>query len=338
MTGGMLLQPLPVVLGPVAGGIVAGVLHTLLGPDHICTIVTLSACQGSKAFWFGVRWAAGHLAGMTIIGLVFAVVNVSSGGAAWEVYEHYVDYFIGFMLLFFGVYFIMHTEQYFDQEWSPKQATCECHAHLLPDDSKDSSDHGHGHSHSHGHGHHSHGNGGGPQSGAESRGEKEALLPASARLADGEVNRGNLRTYGSTLAGFLQGIACPAGIVGMSFLKHYTLPEMAMFIMVFFIITTFSMGCLAMLYGVLTQRYISSASLARSVYYFSCGLSIVLGIAFITLNAFGVLDDVMGHDHDHGAHGHAGHDHAGHDHHHHHHEHDGAVPMGAMLLFAEMRR
>lgn len=113
-----------------------------------------------------------------------------------------------------------------------------------------------------------------------------------------------------------------------------------MFILVFFIITTFCMGCLAMAYGVLTSRFISSAVLARYVYYFSCTLSICLGLAFIVLNAMGVLDETLGHDHSDHSHAGHGHSHAGHGHSHahdHEHHHEEGVDMHMLLLFAMPR-
>mmetsp|Transcript_172892 Transcript_172892/g.554361 ORF Transcript_172892/g.554361 Transcript_172892/m.554361 type:complete len:308 (-) Transcript_172892:65-988(-) len=301
----------PFALNPIAGGIVAGVLHTVLSPDHLCTIVTLSACQGAKAFWFGFRWAGGHLAGMCSLGLVCLILKSSFGVSLWESYEYYMEYAIGTMLLACGLYFALNSEKYFDQEWSPKQATCACHAHCLPQDGSSSSHH---HKHD----------------GAEGDDEervRDRLLPLVKVHEKSAASHWELRTTGSVLTGFVQGVACPAGLVGMSFLKGYSMPNMFIFVMVFVIITTLSMGGIAMAYGVLTQRCVSSAALARSIYFASCGLSICIGLAWISLNATGVLHDVLGHDHDHG------HDH-GVDGHHHHHENEGLHSSAAFYLLA----
>merc|ERR1719375_1456533 len=124
------------------------------------------------------------------------------------------------------------------------------------------------------------------------------------------------------MVGFIQGITCPAGLVGIVFLKAYDPPQIACFVCIFFITATLAMGTLAMAYGVLTQRCVSSASLARTIYYASCSLSILLGCLWIVLNATGMLEGVLGHNHEHGhghAHGEAFHDHDhdhGHEHHH----------------------
>jgi len=279
------------VMGPVCGGVIAGVLHTILGPDHLCTIVTLSACQGSEAFWFGVQWAGGHLSGMVLIGTVVALLNSQVSGETIEAYEHYADYAVGFMLIAFGSYFIVNADKYFDAEWSPKQASCACHA-------KEASS-------GHDGGNHVPSYGGIP----------EPIKGHHAFAMDA-------RQTGSTLVGFVQGVACPAGIVGMVFLKQYTPMEMCIFLPMFFTVTTLAMGLLAMAYGMLTKNCISSAVLGRGIYYASCTLSVTLGIAWLALNYTHRLDALLGHDHDHHHHGHSHHDHV----------HSHAIPEGSFLF------
>lgn len=290
-----MVQSLLQIVGPVAGGLIAGLLHTCLSPDHLATIITLSACQGTKAFWFGIQWGLGHLGGMVIIGTVFTILRA---GTDFEKYEHYMDYAVGVTLTCVGIHFLSRAESYFDKEWSPKQATCSCHSHLVPPKGENSAlmEGGHGDGHGHGHGH-----------GYSSHGEHPAHGPS----------RDSKRAWGAVLVGFLQGLACPAGIVGIVFLKAYDPPEIAAFICIFFVTATMAMGSLAMAYGVLTQRLVSSAALARMIYYGSCSCSIVLGLTWIYLNATGQLEAFLGHHHEHG--GHLGHDHEhGHEHVHHH--------------------
>jgi ABC-type nickel/cobalt efflux system permease component RcnA len=278
--------PSMIQISPLAGGVVAGALHVLLSPDHLCTIVTLSACQGAEAFWFGVRWAGGHLSGMLVIGLLIAALNYHSHGHLdLETYEHYALYGVGFMLMFIGGYFILFADKYFDEEWAPRQASCACHA-----------DHSHA----------------------------EAKLLANERdtpsygshsdVADFKKSHGvkpiaGFREMGSVLVGFIQGIACPAGVVGMVFMKEYNLVEMCIFLTIFFIVTTLAMGLLAMTYGMLTRSCVSSAVLGRTIYYMSCGLSLTLGAVWVVLNANHSLEGWLGHDHDHD-HSHHGHDHS----------------------------
>jgi len=287
-------------ISPIAGGVIAGVLHILLGPDHLCSIVTLSACQGAEAFWFGVRWATGHLSGMAVLGAVVSCLNMYQVSLFdFEAYEHYAYYFVGFMLMCMGAYFIMYADKYFDAEWAPKQATCACHSH--PEQDKIAAKTADGYGSADEEAHHGH-----------PKAEK------TSSIVGGKPAWLGGREMGSVLIGFVQGMACPAGVVGMVFLKQYGPTEMAIFLTMFFIVTTLCMGLLAMAYGMLTKTWVSSKALGRSIYYASCALSLTLGALWIILNATGRLDSLLGHDHSHGEHGHS-HSHGAGDHHHHDH-------------------
>lgn len=301
-------------LGPLSGGVIAGVLHAVLGPDHLCTIVTLSACQGAEAFWFGVQWATGHVTGMSVVGVVFVMLNANFGDEVLESYEHYADYALGVLLILFGAYFLKNADLYFDSEWKPRKATCSCHGpspHPVPDRHADDAE--------------------GAQ-GAQDQ-ESAPLLGARGHQASGKPQL--VRRVGSLFAGFVQGIACPAGVVGLLMLREYAKNalEMFLFIATFFVVTALAMGTMAMAYGVLTERCISSGSLARLIYCCSCGASLLLGTAWIGLNATGALDGLLGHDHAHGADGHS--------HHHHHHDHSihdhGHTGASLLLAFAAPR-
>eukprot|EP00971_Amphidinium_carterae_P180772 3585517-Amphidinium_carterae.1 len=88
-------------MGPVSGGLVAGVLHVVLGPDHLCTIITLSACQGVQAFWFGVTWALGHLAGLAVVGMAVILMDASASEEKVNAFEHAADYVLGIVMICF---------------------------------------------------------------------------------------------------------------------------------------------------------------------------------------------------------------------------------------------
>lgn len=300
-------------ISPVSGGIIAGVLHTILGPDHLCTIVTLSACQGAEAFWFGVRWAGGHLAGMAVLGISVTLLHAANvTNLNFEAYEHYMYYVVGCMLMFMGAYFIFYADFYFDDEWAPKQASCACHAHSAePIKPSQSDDPGYG-----------------------CRDTEAQPVSLHADKFHGIMPATGLRETGSMLVGFFQGIACPAGVVGIVFLKQYSPMEMCVFISVFFIVTSLSMGLVAMTYGMLTRSCVSSKVLGRSIYYFSCGLSLVLGATWIALNATHRLDAILGHDHSHGAHDH---NHSVHDHSHGEHDHQHGHNHNHMMMQEEVR-
>mmetsp|Transcript_59484 Transcript_59484/g.110094 ORF Transcript_59484/g.110094 Transcript_59484/m.110094 type:complete len:295 (-) Transcript_59484:82-966(-) len=264
-------------MGPVSGGLVAGVLHVVLGPDHLCTIITLSACQGAQAFWFGVTWALGHVAGLAVVGLAVMLMDVNASTTWVKAFEHAADYVLGIVLILFGAWYWYGAEKYFDANWKPKEASCACHAHLLEEE--DLCCH--------------------PAGSEEGSGdETQPLLPPPAHHHEGVHIA---RRLSSMALGFLQGVACPAAALGFLFLRDYGWREGIAFSMVFVVATTFAMGMLAMGYGQLTQK-LASKAMTRIIYYCSCGLSILLGGAWLvvayTYGAEGGVDAFLdGHNH-----------------------------------------
>lgn len=310
-----------IAIHPLQGALIAGVLHTALGPDHLCTIVTLSACQGLDAFWLGARWAGAHIVGLFVVGLLVSGLKLHQSHFDMEVYEHYMDYAVGTMLVLVGSYFIIFADRYFDAEWAPKQASCACHAHLTNSDAPHTAaaDEAPLHSHSH----HSHAADADCEQdacgsrhegsdygavGSPSLGKVHKAQSLLAALDIGAKGR-NMRQAGSLVAGFLQGIACPAGLVGITFLRQYNFAEMCIFVAMFFVVTSLCMGALAATYGSLTRHCVSSAALGRCIYYGSCVMSLALGCVWLVVNATIGIDQLLGHDH------------GDHDHHHVHQDH-----------------
>ena len=61
------------VLGIAAAGLLAGVLHVYLGPDHLAALAVLSLRAPSRAWRLGFRWGLGHAAGvLAVAALVFS--------------------------------------------------------------------------------------------------------------------------------------------------------------------------------------------------------------------------------------------------------------------------
>eukprot|EP00927_Polykrikos_kofoidii_P062378 TRINITY_DN57189_c0_g1_i1.p1 TRINITY_DN57189_c0_g1~~TRINITY_DN57189_c0_g1_i1.p1 ORF type:complete len:244 (+),score=22.67 TRINITY_DN57189_c0_g1_i1:203-934(+) len=125
---------LEATLPPLYGGILAGVLHTVLGPDHLCALLTLSSCQGIKAFWVGVKWASGHFAGMVVSCAIMVLLNSSVRIEHTHAYHRVMDLAVGVLLVGFGGYFIYFSDHYIDSSWKGRSSSC-CHsetASLLP--------------------------------------------------------------------------------------------------------------------------------------------------------------------------------------------------------------
>jgi len=202
---------------------------------------------------------------MALLAAALTALNASSSGQAMITYEHYVDYAIGMLLMFFGGYFLINASVYFDANWKPKQSLCACHAHIDKHD------------------------------------EYQHLIPQAVQdemtsmpIPQSKIDGNGIRTFGSTLIGFVQGVACPAGLVGVALLKQYGPVEKCMFIVVFLVVAMLTMGFLAMAYGTLTRDFVSSAALARGIYYVSCSLSFALGLVWIILNATTGLEVLFG--------------------------------------------
>lgn len=250
-------------VGPIWGGIIAGVLHAMLGPDHLSTIVTLSVFQGSKAFWFGVRWASGHVGGLFTIGIALTFLS-SRYNQAFNTYEHYADYFIGCLLMMFGGYFLWCMDRNLDFDGNLKPSSFKC----------------------------CHGNAGDTTEALLNCDPEDGTSECKAVTGRFLIGTTIIRRKSAAIMGFIQGVACPAGLVGIVFLKQYvhSLAETLIFIGVFFVVTAMAMGCLSMAYGVLTERCISSARLAFGIYSTSCLFSLVLGATWIVLAASGSLD------------------------------------------------
>lgn len=302
---------------PVFSGILAGLVHTVMGPEHLSTIITFSAFQGKQAFWLGIRWGIGHMGGMASIAGIFLVLK---SGTGFEKYEHCMDYAIGVFLAGFGFYFLYNGHLHFDAEWNPKVNGCACQCHTEePDEASalidetgvcnvnvqtteedicqescslclnEPNTH-----HNSIHSQHRLCNTMMWRLGRRRKKVDSGSTMPSA-LSWGSLPSDYLRRWGACVSGFVQGLACPAGLVGIAFIKSFRPVDTIVFTALFFVTSTVSMGLLAMTYGLLTQR-VSSKSLARGIYYSSACLSLFLGIAWIYLNVVGSLDQLFGHE------------------------------------------
>jgi sulfite exporter TauE/SafE len=58
-------------------GLVAGMAHVLVGPDHLAAIAPLATDNPQRATWSGFSWGVGHATGVMIVGLVAMLVRES---------------------------------------------------------------------------------------------------------------------------------------------------------------------------------------------------------------------------------------------------------------------
>lgn len=56
---------------PLVAGIIASMLHVIMGPDHLAAVMPF-AVESKKGAWrIGLSWGFGHLTGMMLIGILF---------------------------------------------------------------------------------------------------------------------------------------------------------------------------------------------------------------------------------------------------------------------------
>ena len=56
-------------------GLLAGVLHVLLGPDHLAAVAPLAVADRARSWWTGIRWGLGHCTGVAGVGLLMLVAR-----------------------------------------------------------------------------------------------------------------------------------------------------------------------------------------------------------------------------------------------------------------------
>nr|WP_288935194.1 sulfite exporter TauE/SafE family protein [uncultured Allomuricauda sp.] len=58
---------------PLTAGLIASILHVIAGPDHLAAVAPFAIESKRKAWKIGLFWGIGHLVGMMVIGLLFAI-------------------------------------------------------------------------------------------------------------------------------------------------------------------------------------------------------------------------------------------------------------------------
>lgn len=57
------------------GGLVAGFLHVLMGPDHLAAVAPSAALRGRDAWRSGLRWGIGHSSGVLMVGIALVLIR-----------------------------------------------------------------------------------------------------------------------------------------------------------------------------------------------------------------------------------------------------------------------
>jgi hypothetical protein len=87
-------------------GLVAGVSHVVTGPDHVAALAPFSVEAQRRAWTVGLRWGAGHAAGIVAVALaaVLAADRLDLRGLSAA-----GDYLVGGVLVAVGVWGLLHS-------------------------------------------------------------------------------------------------------------------------------------------------------------------------------------------------------------------------------------
>ncbi len=87
-------------------GLIAGVSHVITGPDHVAALAPFSVEAQRRAWTVGLRWGAGHAAGIVAVALVAVLAadrldlrGLASAG----------DYLVGGVLIAVGAWGLLHS-------------------------------------------------------------------------------------------------------------------------------------------------------------------------------------------------------------------------------------
>lgn len=302
-------------------GMSYGFLH-IIGPDHLGTLMSLSAaCTPRRAFTVGAAWSLGHCLGMVVIALTLAILQKLTNVDV-ESWEHFGDYVIGVSLVLCGLYFVIREDQYLQEaeDGTVTLKSCECciqvpapagygatdaeepgldrmparaasrKPHHGRGKFKPCADYTDGRACSADHNHMTSDN-----SCTENCCAEEApgpcVEPKKPEAAKGGNKiEGSGKDYAASLLGIFQGMCCPMGLVGITFIASLPPAGVLVFLLSFLLVSAIGTGFIAACWAMLLRAQVCSSASSKAMYRTSCYFTLLLGITWIIANACGVLD------------------------------------------------
>jgi cytochrome c biogenesis protein CcdA len=83
----------------LSGGLAAGCLHVISGPDHLAAIAPLAIKKQRGAWLTGLRWGAGHASGVAVVGILSLLLR---GVLPVDLLSSWSDRLVGVMLIGIG--------------------------------------------------------------------------------------------------------------------------------------------------------------------------------------------------------------------------------------------
>lgn len=142
-------EPVQTIAMALGAGVLAGVLHTFLGADHLAALLPLSVNRKLKAAWQGVRWGAGHSLGVVIVAIILL-----AGRETLDLtpVEEWGERIVGLMLVALGIWGIRSAfKQNLHVHAHAHDGTEHSHLHVHTKDAHDPKDESFWKRHAHSH-------------------------------------------------------------------------------------------------------------------------------------------------------------------------------------------
>jgi len=293
-------------------GVACALFGTVLSPDHVCTIMSLTAdTDEGSAFRVGGSWGLAHSLGTVLVcGLLQGVR--SSGQVNLELWEHYGDYLVGCSLILCGLYFAARESAYLVQQadGSVLAQPCACPAHLFTGAPERASLIGRGSQQRQS-------QKSKPKMGCRSAfqagaSQRHSQTPTAAAAAAPAEGGGQLqestplmgstpavapqRVVGSAMLGFVQGLCCPAVLVSLNLYSAYvyTAQATAAFLVAYACVSCIATAVLAYGWTRFAKSQLRTALSDQTVYRACWGMTILLGLVWIVACHLHAVDMLEG--------------------------------------------
>lgn len=267
---------------PSVAALLVLLVLTVLGPDHLTTLVALCASRrGPETFKIGLVWGFGHTIGMMIIVPILMYLIAQGGQKAIDMWDYIGNYAIGGMMIFSGIYFLVYSSEYVVQQedGSYVAEACGCSHDALDETNPNlcvpcgidvPQVHG---------------------AGFASAALYELQSPDS-QLSLWAVAFGNGGMAGYII-GLFQGFACPNGLLTVIILaqisRNFSAFIAFLFAMVFYLVSVLGTGVATFLIAELMHFGLGSVISVKTLYDSCCYFTLLLGAAWMVLNYFHCL-------------------------------------------------
>mmetsp|Transcript_171240 Transcript_171240/g.549035 ORF Transcript_171240/g.549035 Transcript_171240/m.549035 type:complete len:396 (-) Transcript_171240:76-1263(-) len=107
------------------------------------------------------------------------------------------------------------------------------------------------------------------------------------------------QSYAGALLGVFQGMCCPMGLVGITFIASLPATGILTFLLSFLLVSALGTGLIAYIWAMMMRAKACTSVSSKAMYRSSCYFTVALGIAWVVANACGVLESLNYAEHHH---------------------------------------